>query len=74
MKLVGSTNSKITWNENKKRADVPYLKITEVLLVYCNIVNYDYQHDLRVSYTFVPIKPFGQLLDIHLKIYIFKNP
>ena len=26
MKLVGSTNSKITWNENKKRANVHYLK------------------------------------------------
>ena len=43
---------------------VPHLENTEVVLVHCNIVKNDYQHDSRVLYTFVPNKPFGQLLDI----------
>ena len=41
-----------------------HLEITEVVLVHCNIVNNDYQQDSRVLYTFVPIKPFGSLLEI----------
>ena len=41
MKLLGSTESKITKDENGE--NVPYLEITEVVLIYCNIVNNDYQ-------------------------------
>ena len=53
---------------------VPHLENTEVILVHCNIVKNDYQHDSRVLYTFVPNKPFGQLLDISpKKIYFFKK-
>ena len=37
IKLIGSTKSKITKNENGEY--VPRLKITEVVLVHCNIVN-----------------------------------
>ena len=62
MKLFGSNNSKITKNENGE--NVPHLEITEVVLVYCNFVNEDYQPDSRVLHKFVPNKPFGQLLDI----------
>ena len=51
-KLLGSTEN------------IPYLEITEVGLVHCNIVNNDYQQDSRVLYTFVPNKPFGNLLEI----------
>ena len=43
---------------------MPYLEITEVILVHCYIVNNDYQQDSRVLYTFVPNKPFGNLLEI----------
>ena len=43
---------------------VPHLKIPEVVLVHCNTANNDYQHDSADSYTFVPKKSFGQLLDI----------
>ena len=43
---------------------MPHLEITEVVLVDCNTVNNDYQQDLKVLYTFVPNKSFGQLLDI----------
>ena len=51
MKLLGSTENKIT--KNKKGENVPYVEITEVVLVRCNIVNNDYQKDSRVLYTFV---------------------
>ena len=51
--------------------NVLHLEITEVVLVYCNIVINDYQQDSRVLYTFVPNKSFGQLLDISPKYFIF---
>ena len=41
MKLLGSTKSKIKKDENDE--NVPYLEITEVALVHCNIVNNNYQ-------------------------------
>ena len=59
MKLLGSTENKITKDENDE--NVPHLEITEVILVHCNIVNNDYQQDWRVLYAFVPNKPFGSL-------------
>ena len=72
MKLLGSTKSKITKDENGDK--VPYLEIAEVILVYCNIVSNNYQHNCRVLYTFIPNKLFGQLLDISLKnFYILKT-
>ena len=62
MKLLGSTKSKITKDENDE--NMPHLEIIEVILVHCNTVNNDYQQDSRVLYKFVPNKSFGQLLDI----------
>ena len=62
MKLIGSTKTNITKNENGE--NVPNLEILEPVLVYCNIINNDYQDYLRVMCTFVPNKSFGQLLDI----------
>ena len=41
MKLLGSTESKITKHRNSE--NVPHLEITEVVFVHCNIVNNDYQ-------------------------------
>ena len=52
---------------------MPHLEITEVVLVYCNIVNNDYQQDSRVLHTFDLKKLFGQLLDISPKYFIFKK-
>ena len=40
MKLLGSTKDKITKNKNDE--NVHHLEITEVVLVYCNIVNNNY--------------------------------
>ena len=68
MKLLGSTKSKILKDEN-----VPYLEINEVILIHFNVVNNSYQRNSRVLYTFVPNKPFGQLLDISLKILYFQK-
>ena len=62
MKLPGSTENKIT--EDKNGENVSHLKITEVVLVHCNIVNNDYQQDSRVLYPYVPNKPFASLLEI----------
>ena len=69
MRSLGSTNIKITKDENVE--NVPHLEITEVVLVHCYIGNNDYQQDSRVLYTFVPNKSFGQLLDISPQIVLF---
>ena len=63
MKLLGSTENKITKDKNGE--------ITEVLQVHCNIVNNDYHQDSRVLYTVVPNKPFGSLLEISPANHIF---
>ena len=69
IKLLGSTESKIT--KNKNNGNVPHLEITEVVLVHCNIVYNDYQQDSRIFHTFVQNKPFGSLLGISPKNHIF---
>ena len=69
MKLLGNTKNKIT--KDKKGENVPHLEIIEVILVHCNMVNNDYQHDSRVLYTFVPNKSFGSLLDTSPSNHIF---
>ena len=69
MKLLGSTENKITKDKNGE--NVPHLVITEVVLVRCSVVNNDYQQDPRVLYTFVPNKPLCSLLEISPKYYIF---
>ena len=69
MKLLGSTDNKITEDENGE--NVPHLEIMEVVLVHCNIVNNDYPQDSRVLYTFIPNKPFGSLLEISPTNHIF---
>ena len=69
IKLLGSTENKITKDRNGE--NVPHLEITEVALAHCNIFNNDYQQDSRVLYTFVPNKPFGNLLEISPKNHIF---
>ena len=70
MKLLGSTESKITKDKNGE--NVPHLEVVELVLVHCNLVNNDYQQDSRIlytfvpnkMYTFVPNKTFGSLLEI----------
>ena len=62
MKLLGSTESKITKDKNSE--NVPHLEIVELVLVHYNLVNNDYQQDSKILYTFVPNKTFGSLLEI----------
>ena len=57
MKLLGSAKSKI--NKDKNGENGPHLEITEVMLIHCNIVNNDYQQDLRLLHTFALNKLFG---------------
>ena len=69
MKLLGSTESKITKNKNGE--NVPHLEIVELVLVHCNLVNNDYQQDSRILYTFVPNKTFGSLFEISPTNHVF---
>ena len=69
MKLLESTKSEIIKNKNGE--NVYDLKITEVALVHCNIIENDYEQDWRVLDTFIPNKLFGQLLDISPKHSMF---
>ena len=62
MKLLGSTESKITKDNNGE--NVPHLEIIELVLVHCNLVNNNYQQDSRILFTFVTNKTFGSLLEI----------
>ena len=64
MKLRESAKSKITKDGNGENA--PYLEITEVVLIHCNVVNNSYQQN-----SFVPNKSFGKLLDISPENLIF---
>ena len=59
MKLLGSTDSKITKDKNGENE--PHLEIVELVLVHCNFVNNDYQQDSRILYTLYRIK--------HLVVY-----
>ena len=61
MKLLGSTESKITKDKNGE--NVTHLEIVELVLVQCNLVNNDHQQYSRILYTFVPNKTFGSLLE-----------
>ena len=52
--LLGSTKSKIAKDKNGE--NIPYLEISEVLLVQCHIV----KKDVIVLYTIIPYGLFGQ--------------
>ena len=69
MKLLGSTESKIT--KDKCSENVPHLELVELVLVHCNLVNNNYQQDSRILCTFVPNKRFGSLLEISPTNHIF---
>ena len=62
MKLLGSTKKDV--DQDKDGEDVPKLESVEVALVHCNLVNNNYQQTLKVLFTFVPNKQFGQLINM----------
>ena len=43
---------------------MPISESAEVVLIHCNLVNNNYQQASKVSFTFVPNKQFGQLINI----------
>ena len=47
IKLLGSTKSKITEDENGE--NMTHLEITELVLVHFNIINNEYQQDSKSS-------------------------
>ena len=71
MKLLERTKSKITKNKNGE--NVSHLKITELVLIHCNVVSNSYQQNSRVLHTFVPNKLFCQLWNILLENFTFSK-
>ena len=69
MKLLGSTKSKITEDENGE--NVSYLQITEVVLIHCNVVNNSYRRNSRVLYNLFLINRSVNYWMFHLKILYF---
>ena len=70
MKLLGSTESKITKDKNDE--NVPHLEIAELVLIHCNIVD-NYQQNSRILYTFAPNKPFGISPSNHIFLKTFNS-
>ena len=62
MKLLASTKKDV--DKDKDGEDVPKLESVEVVLVHCNVVNNNYQQALKILFTFVSNKQFGQLINI----------
>ena len=62
MKLLGNIKKDV--DQDKNWEDVPKIESVEVVLVHCNLGNNNYQQTLKVLFTFVPNKQFGQLINI----------
>ena len=62
MRLLGSTKKDIGADKNSE--NIPKLESVEVVLVHCNLVKNDYQQTSKVLFSFVPNKPFRQLINI----------
>ena len=69
MKLFANTSSIIDADKNSE--NVPKLENVEVVLVHCNLVNNSYQQHLKVLFTFVPTKRYGQLIGISPHSLVF---
>ena len=51
--------------------NTPYLQITDVVLIRCNLDNNSDLQNSRVLYTFAHNKSFGESLDISAENFIF---
>ena len=71
MKLLWSTKKLV--DKDKNGENVPKSESVENILVHCNLVKNDYQHIPKVSFTFVPNKEFGQLLNISSHVFTMMN-
>ena len=79
-RAVNSWNDEITWKylikitKDENGENVSPLEVTEAVLIHCNFVRNNYQHDSRVLYTFNPNKCSVQLEISCLKILFFIKP
>ena len=62
MQLLGISKQVI--DKNKDGELVPRLEFVEVVLVYCNLVDKNYQQASKILFTFVPNKQFDHLITI----------
>ena len=69
MELLGNTKNTIDADKNSE--NIPRLENVEVVLVHCNLVNNSYLQALRVLFTFVPNKQYGQLISVSPHTLIF---
>ena len=70
IKLLGGLKSKTSNYKNGE--NVPHFEITEIVII-CNNLDNDYEHDSRILYLFVPNKSFGQLLNISPRNLVVLN-
>ena len=68
-KFLGVSKKKLTGEVDGDL--VPQLETVQTVLIHCNLVDNDYQHDSRILYTFVPNKSFGSLLSIQPSDFIW---
>ena len=71
MKLLGSTENKVTKDKNNQ--NLPHFEIIKLVLVHCNIVDSNFQQNLRFLYKFIRNKSFGTLFEISPTNHIFKK-
>ena len=76
MKLLGNTQKVV--DKNKNGENVPKLESIEVVLVHCHLVKNDYQHALKVLFSFISNKKFankkfGQLLNTSPHVFRMMN-
>ena len=69
MKLFGST--KELTDKTKKGEKVPSLKVVEVVLVQCNLVDNQYQQKSEVLYVFNPNESYAYLLNVEPSNLVF---
>ena len=70
MNVLGSIKKVI--DQDKNEENIPKLESVDVVLVHCNQVKNDYQKT-SFSFTFVPNKQFGQLINISPYSLIMMN-
>ena len=67
MSLFGNENKKLI-DKAKDGENVPSLEIVEVVLVWCDLVNNQYQQKFQALYTFTPNKLYDYLLNVTLSL------
>ena len=67
MSLFGNENKKLI-GKTKDGENVPSLKIVEVVLVRCDLVDNQYQQKFQALYTFTPNKLYDYLLNVTLSL------